>query len=358
MTGADRAILSACGLTVELQAGSGSILPVDGVSLTLERGKTLALVGESGCGKSMLCRAIMGLVPSRGTVRFNGHDFGTIPATALNRVRGRGIGVVLQNPLSSLNPVMTVASQVMEPMRVHLGLGKRDSRERALALLGAVGIPSPDERLDCYPHQLSGGMRQRVAIAIALACEPLLLIADEPTTALDVTVQAEILALLARLQRERQMAILLVSHDLGVVAGMADEIAVMYAGRIVEQGPAALLFERMRMRYTRALFDAIPRIDDPGQRRLPDIPGQPPDFRALPTGCRFAPRCNQAQELCHREYPPLTAAGDERHGFACWFPCSPLPVPPPLGEGNDAADALAARIPFSPRRGEEGGGDV
>jgi oligopeptide/dipeptide ABC transporter ATP-binding protein len=269
----------------------------------------------------MLCRAIMGIVPSRGTVRFNGHDVGTLSSDAMNRVRGREIGVVLQNPLSSLNPVMTVGRQVMEPLRCHLGMHARSGREKALQLLGSVGIPLPEERLDCYPHQLSGGMRQRVAIAIALACDPLLLIADEPTTALDTTVQAEILGLLSRLQQERNMAILLVSHDLGVVAGVADEIAVMYAGRIVEQGPTGVLFSQMRMRYTRALFDAILRIDAPPQRRLIGISGNPPDFAALPDGCRFAPRCSRAEGRCHREYPPLATASGERHRFACWFPC-------------------------------------
>jgi len=308
-------------LTVELRSRCGLIRPVDSVSLTLERGKTLAVVGESGSGKSMLCRAILGLVPSHGSILFNGHDADTLTAGAMNRIRGREIGVVLQNPLSSLNPVMTVASQIMEPMAVHLGIFRREGTKRAMELLRAVGIPCPEERLGCYPHQLSGGMRQRVAIAIALSCDPQLLIADEPTTALDVTVQAEILALLSRLQQERNMSLILVSHDLGVVAGIADEIAVMYAGRIVEQGPTKAVFERMRMRYTRALFDAIPRIDDPPHRRLPNIPDQPPDFRALPPGCRFAPRCAKAGEICRNEYPPLVADGDERHQYACWFPC-------------------------------------
>jgi peptide/nickel transport system ATP-binding protein len=324
MNGADRQLLTVEDLTVELSSGSGPIRPVDSVSLTLERGKTLAVVGESGSGKSMLCRAILGLVASRGTIRFNGHDTGKLSAVEMNRIRGREIGVVLQDPLSSLNPVMTVAGQIMEPMRCHLGLRSRDCRERALELLRAVGIPHLEERLACYPHQLSGGMRQRVAIAIALACDPQLLIADEPTTALDVTVQAEILNLLARLQKERNMSLILVSHDLGVVAGIADDIAVMYAGRIVELGPTAAIFERMRMRYTRALFDAIPRIEDPPHRRLPNIPDQPPDFAALPPGCRFAPRCASVGEICRNEYPPLVADGDERHRFACWFPCEIL----------------------------------
>jgi oligopeptide/dipeptide ABC transporter ATP-binding protein len=321
MNGADRQLLDIRDLTVELLDRRGPILPVDSVSLSLERGKTLALVGESGSGKSMLCRAILGLVQSRGTILFNGHDAGTLSAGAMNRIRGREIGVVLQDPLSSLNPVMTIASQIMEPMGCHLGLRARESRERALALLGAVGIPHPAERMTCYPHQLSGGMRQRVAIAIALACDPQLLIADEPTTALDMTVQADILALLAKFQQERDMSMILVSHDLGVVAGISDDVAVMYAGRIVEHGPTTVLFERMKMRYTRALFDAIPRIDDPPHRRLPNIPDQPPDFAALPPGCRFAPRCASAGEICHSQYPPLLADTVESHQYACWFPC-------------------------------------
>ena len=320
MNATDMPLLTVDDLVVELHSGRGPIRPVDRVSLSLLPGKTLAIVGESGSGKSMLCRAILGLVPSRGGIIFNRHDTGTLSARELNRLRGREIGVVLQDPLSSLNPVMTIAGQIMEPMRYHLGIGAREGRERALALLRDVGIPSPEERLKCYPHQLSGGMRQRVAIAIALACDPKLLIADEPTTALDVTVQAEILNLLGRIQKERRMAIILVSHDLGVVAGRAHDIAVMYAGHIVEQGPTAAVFARMRMRYTQALFEAIPRIDDPRGRRLPNIPDQPPDFSALPRGCRFAPRCAFVGERCCNDCPPLLPDGDEGHLFACWFP--------------------------------------
>ena len=320
MNAADRQLLIVENLIVELQTGSGTIRPVDSVSLTLERGKTLAIVGESGSGKSMLCRAILGLVPSSGSIIVNGQDTNKLSGKEMNRIRGREIGVVLQDPLSSLNPVMTIASQIIEPMRCHLGVRSREGRERALELLRDVGIPRPEERLGCYPHQLSGGMRQRVALAIALACDPKLLIADEPTTALDVTVQAEILNLLGRIQQERNMAVILVSHDLGVVAGRSHDIAVMYAGRIVEQGPTAAVFERMRMRYTHALFDAIPRIDDPPQRRLPNIPDQPPNFAELPPGCRFAPRCGSAGERCRTDYPPLVADGDDGHRFACWFP--------------------------------------
>jgi oligopeptide/dipeptide ABC transporter ATP-binding protein len=320
MTATDLQLLTVENLTVELQTGLGPIRPVDSVSITLERGKTLALVGESGSGKSMLCRAILGLVPTGGNICFDGRDTGSLSAREMNRIRGRDIGVVLQDPLSSLNPVMTVADQIIEPMATHLGIKRREGKARALSLLGSVGIARPEERLECYPHQLSGGMRQRVAIAIALSCEPKLLIADEPTTALDVTVQAEILALLARLQRERNMAILLVSHDLGVVAGFADSVAVMYAGRIVEQAPTALLFGQMRMPYTRALFDAIPRIEDPPHRRLPNIPDLPPNFAALPPGCRFAPRCPRAGERCRMEEPTLVCDDGRNHRYACWFP--------------------------------------
>lgn len=321
MSTADRYLLAVDRLAVEIQTSSGLIRPVDSVSLALERGKTLALVGESGSGKSMLCRAILGLVPSHGSIRFDGCDTGSLPSARLNLLRGREIGVVLQNPLSSLNPVMTIASQIIEPMRCHLGIRHREGVERALSLLRSVGIPRPEERLGCYPHQLSGGMQQRVAIAIALACDPKLLIADEPTTALDVTVQAEILDLLSRIQQERNMAIILVSHDLAVVTGRAHDIAVMYAGRIVEQGPTAAVLSRMRMRYTRALFDAIPRIDDPQHRRLPNIPDQPPNFAALPPGCRFAPRCPNVLDQCRNHYPPLVADEHDGHRFACWFPC-------------------------------------
>ncbi len=320
MTGCNEPLLVVDGMTVQISTEHGPIRPVDSVSLILERGKTLALVGESGSGKSMLCRAILGLVPADGRIRFDGRDIGRLGAGEMNRILGRDIGVVLQNPLSSLNPVMTIAAQIIEPMRIHLDVSRREGLARAISLLGSVGIPRPGERLGCYPHQLSGGMRQRVAIAIALACDPKLLIADEPTTALDVTVQAEILALLARIRRERNMAILLVSHDLGVVAGSADSVAVMYAGRIVEQAPTARLFGRMRMPYTRALFDAIPRIEDPPHRRLPNIPDLPPDFAALPPGCSFAPRCPRAGERCRREEPSLVSAEDEHHRYACWFP--------------------------------------
>lgn len=315
MTAPDRQLLAVDGLTVQLRTEQGPIRPVDAVSLSLEKGKTLALVGESGSGKSMLCRAILGLVPAWGHIRFDGRD------TELNRLRGRDIGVVLQNPLSSLNPVMTIADQIIEPMAIHLGIPRRERLERALALLRSVGIPAPGERLGCYPHQLSGGMRQRVAIAMALACDPQLLIADEPTTALDVTVQAEILDLLGRLQQERNMAMILVTHDLGVVAGHAHDVAVMYAGRIVEQAPTRELFDRMRMPYTRALFQCVPRLDDPPNRVLPAIEGHPPNLAALPPGCRFAPRCIRAQGRCRTEEPPLVENGRRDHRYACWFPC-------------------------------------
>lgn len=322
-----RDLLTVEEVSVLIPSAGGTVRAVDRVSLTLERGKTLALVGESGSGKSMLCRAILGILPGcatiRGRINFDGRDLAELPRKELNAIRGRDIGVVLQNPMSSLNPVLKVGRQIAEPMLRHLGISLTTARERSVELLGAVGIPRPAERVDCYPHQLSGGMRQRVAIAIALACDPKLLIADEPTTALDVTVQAEILNLLGRFQAERQMAMILVSHDLGVVAGRAHETAVMYAGRIVEQAPTVTLFDGMRMRYTRALFDAIPRLDDPPYRALAAIGGQPPDLAALPSGCRFAPRCRRAEEHCFVEEPPLVCDEWKDHRYACWFPCEP-----------------------------------
>jgi oligopeptide/dipeptide ABC transporter ATP-binding protein len=327
VTTADGSLLTVADLSVRIPTAAGTVRAVERVALSVERGKTLALVGESGSGKSMLCRAIMGILPSNARlaestrIAFEGRELGRLSDRELRTIRGQEIGMVLQNPLSSLNPVLTVGRQLMEPMRFHLGISATEAGSRALELLVAVGIPQPDARLKCYPHQLSGGMRQRVAIAVALSCNPKLLIADEPTTALDVTVQAEILNLLGCLQQEREMAMILVSHDLGMVAGRAHNTAVMYAGRIVEQAPTSELFARMRMPYTRALFDAIPRIDDPPHTPLKAIGGQPPDLSAELAGCLFALRCPRAGERCREEEPPLTAGeGDEHHRYACWFP--------------------------------------
>ena len=327
MTAPDQHLLVVENLSVHIPSAQGMVRAVDRVSLTVERGQTLALVGESGSGKSMFCRAVLGILPGRAAlpgakrIVFDGRDLAQLPAKELNRMRGREIGVVLQNPMSSLNPVLTIGRQIVEPMTYHLGISGSQASGRALELLQAVGISQPEERFRCYPHQLSGGMRQRVAIAIALSCDPKLLIADEPTTALDVTVQAEILNLLGRLRRERNMAMILVTHDLGVVAARAKETAVMYAGRIVEKAPTLELFARMRMRYTKALFDAIPRIDDPPHRNLNAIVGQPPDPTVPQPGCPFAPRCPRAEERCRAGEPPLSWDEDESHRYACWFPC-------------------------------------
>ncbi|GAM11135.1 oligopeptide transport ATP-binding protein OppD [Geobacter sp. OR-1] len=327
MTAAGRHLLSVESLSVRIPGRKGELHAVNQVSFSLESGRTLAVVGESGSGKSMFCRAILGILPTGATmggeVSFAGTRLSGLCRRELDAVRGKEIGVVLQNPMSSLNPTMKIGRQVAEPMLRHLGMSGSEAAARSLELLAAVGIPGPAEKAGSYPHQLSGGMRQRVAIAMALSCDPRLLIADEPTTALDVTVQAEVLNLLARLQRERNMAMILVTHDLGVVAGMAHDTAVMYAGEIVEQAETTELFARMRMPYTRALFDAIPRIDAPPHTELAAIGGAPPDLAALPAGCRFAPRCRYAQERCRAEEPPLINDWSEGHRYACWFP---LPV--------------------------------
>ena len=315
-------------LSVHIPCAGGTVRAVDRVSFRLEAGKTMALVGESGSGKSMLCRAIMGIAPGRARfpgakrILFDGRDLARLTPRELNGIRGREIGILLQNPLSSLNPVLTVGRQITEPMLHHLGISKSQADLRALELLRAVGIAQPEARVLCHPHQLSGGMRQRVAIAIALSCDPKLLIADEPTTALDVTVQAEILNLLSRLQRERTMAMILVTHDLGVVAGRAHETAVMYAGRIVEKAPTVDLFSRMRMHYTKALLDAVPGLDAPPHQKLKAIGGQPPDLTAPQAGCPFAPRCPRAEERCRSEEPSLASEGNRDHSYACWFPCA------------------------------------
>jgi peptide/nickel transport system ATP-binding protein len=305
---------------------AGEARAVDGVSLTLQRGRTLGLVGESGSGKSVLSRSIMGLLPRdtatrTGTVRFDGRDLSDWGDAQYRSVWGTEMAMIFQDPMTALNPVMKVGRQITESLRFHLDMDAGTARETAVELLRSVRIPEPDKRIDSYPHQLSGGMRQRVVIAVALACGPRLLFADEPTTALDVTVQAQVLDLLAAQQEQRYMAMVLVTHDLGVVAGRADEIAVMYAGRVVETAPTRSLFSSMKMPYTEALFAAIPKLADASHVRLDAIGGRPPSIVDPPPGCPFAPRCPYAQPLCHTERPELRAAeGDPGHLFACHFP--------------------------------------
>ena len=251
---------------------------------------------------------------------FDGQDLVSLDREKLRKLRGRSLAVVFQDPMTSLNPVLTIGTQLIETLQEHLELDLAAAKKRSVELLAAVGIPAPEQRLTQYPHQLSGGMRQRVAIAIALSCEPELLIADEPTTALDVTIQAQILDLLAREQRRRHMAMIIITHDLGVVAGRTDEVAVMYAGRVVEQAPTQALFKKMRMPYTEALLAAIPKIDAKPHSVLPAISGRPPDPTRPLKGCSFSPRCRYALAGCHVEKPPLTAAETPSHQFACFLP--------------------------------------
>jgi oligopeptide/dipeptide ABC transporter ATP-binding protein len=303
----------------------GRVRAVDGVSFTLDRGRTLGVVGESGSGKSVLARSIMGLLGARnversGSVRYDGRELTELDTRDLRSLWGTEMAMVFQDPMTSLNPVMKIGNQLTEGLRIHFEMGRDEARQTAVELLTSVGIPEPARRLGQYPHELSGGMRQRVTIAIALACGPKLLFADEPTTALDVTVQAQILNLLAAQQRERNMSMVLVTHDLGVVAGRTDEIAVMYAGQIVETAPTRTLFANVRMPYTEALLKSIPKLEHPSHTRLQIIGGRPPQLIAPPPGCRFAPRCPYAQERCRTEPPPLIEAEEPKHLYRCWFP--------------------------------------
>jgi peptide/nickel transport system ATP-binding protein len=316
----------------------GTVHAVDGVSLTLERGKTVGIVGESGCGKSVLSRSIMGLLPGHavrhGRVVFDGQDIAQASPATMRAYWGTQMAMVFQDPMTSLNPVMRIGNQITESLRHHLDVSKDYANETALSLLQSVGIPEAERRLREYPHQLSGGMRQRVMIAIALACGPRLLLADEPTTALDVTVQAQILDLLQHQQRERFMAMVLVTHDLGVVAGRADDIAVMYAGRIVEKAPTRVLFGETRHPYTEALLKSIPKLEEPSHTRLEAIAGRPPDLVHPPAGCKFAARCPYAQARCLEDEPPLVDPETPGHFYRCFFPV-----------GTDAGrDALARNL--------------
>jgi peptide/nickel transport system ATP-binding protein len=319
-------------VSVELPTPRGDLRAVNNVSLSLAAGRTLGIVGESGSGKTMLSRAVAQLLPRQarlsGRVRFEAQNLAELAPEALRRLRGRSLAFVFQDPMTSLNPVLTVGQQIIETLREHMSLDAPAAALRAVELLRSVGIPSAEERLRQYPHQFSGGMRQRVAIAIALSCEPKLLIADEPTTALDVTVQAQILDLLAREQRRRQMAMILITHDLAVVAGRTDEVAVMYAGRVVERAPTRTLFKAMRMPYTQALIAAIPKLDAPPHTPLRAIAGLPPDPTRPSPGCAFAPRCPLVSEHCRTIAPPLRAAAEREHQFACWHPLRLEPRPP------------------------------
>jgi peptide/nickel transport system ATP-binding protein len=318
------ALLSVENVAVDLPTARGNLRAVDGVDLTVGAGRTLGIVGESGCGKTMLSRAILQLLPKKakltGRVLFDGQDLVRCSADTLRKLRARSLAVVFQDPMTSLNPVLTIGTQLIETLQEHLELDASVAKKRSIELLAAVGIPAPEQRLTQYPHQLSGGMRQRVAIAIALSCEPKLLIADEPTTALDVTIQAQILDLLAREQRRRHMAMILITHDLGVVAGRTDEVAVMYAGRVVERAPTRALFKNMRMPYTEALLSAIPKLDAAPHTPLPAISGRPPDPTRPIKGCSFSPRCRYAEGPCHRDKPPLTGAATADHQYACFHP--------------------------------------
>ncbi len=345
-------LLAVRDLRVAFPGQDGPVTVVDGVDFQLQRGETFALLGESGCGKSMTALALMRLLPSRqarlgGEILLDGTDLLGLPEAAMRRVRGGRIGMIFQEPMTSLNPVLTVGRQIQEVLALHLGLRGRAARARVLDLLAAVGIPDPGKRIDEYPHQLSGGMKQRVMIAMALAGEPDLLIADEPTTALDVTIQAQVLELLKSLQQERGMALLLITHDLGVVAGMADRVAVMYAGQVVETGPAARFFAHHRHPYTRMLFQALPDMDKRG-RRLATIPGSvPARFDRIP-GCRFAERCDIAQPRCRQAPPPLVslAEGQQVRCFAA-DPASAAAFPTPP-EATAAAQAVSLARPAAP----------
>ncbi len=317
-------IIEISDLSTHIQLSRSVVQAVGNVGMSIEPGETLGLVGESGCGKSMTGLSIMGLLPPGGhiiggSIRLGDRELVGLPDSELRKIRGNEIAMIFQDPLTSLDPTKTIGYQVAEPVRLHRGVSRADALERATEVLGLVGLPKPKERLGDYPHQLSGGLRQRVMIAMALSCEPKLLIADEPTTALDVTIQAQILKLLDDLKSRLGMAMLLITHDMGVIAGHADRVNVMYAGRIVETTDTDTLFRSMHHPYTQALLASIPRLSqEPGQRLL-NIPGLPPDLANPPAGCRFAARCSKATDKCRSDEPPLTGETSD-HLFSCWHP--------------------------------------
>jgi peptide/nickel transport system ATP-binding protein len=336
------AVLEVRDLRTEFHTDDGSFPAVDGVSFSVEAGQTLAIVGESGCGKSVTALSIMGLVPNPpgritgGSIRFEGRELVGVPRRELLDLRGNGMAMIFQEPMSSLNPAFTIGDQIVEGLLRHRRISRADAQARAIEVLRQVRIPAPEQRFHEYPHKLSGGMRQRAMIAMALACQPRLLIADEPTTALDVTIQAQIIELMRTLQAETGTAVILITHDLGVVAEVADEVAVMYAGKIVERAPAQALFDQPQHPYTVGLLGSIPRLDVQ-RERLASIEGQVPNPLRRPAGCKFADRCPFAIEKCRAEVPPLLEVGPS-HRSACWrAPLDPDVLVPHLPEVVGAA---------------------
>jgi oligopeptide transport system ATP-binding protein len=316
-------LLEVRNLKTQFFTQDGVVHAVNGISYTLGEGETLGIVGESGCGKSVSALSLMRLIPSPpgkivgGEVLFEGRDLLKVNDEEIRSVRGNKIAMIFQDPMTSLNPVLTIGRQVSEAVELHLGMDKRQSRERSIELLEMVGIPEAEERIDDYPHQFSGGMRQRVMIAMGLSCHPQLLIADEPTTALDVTIQAQIIDLVKHLRDEFGMAVIWITHDLGIVAGLVDRVIVMYAGFIIEHASVKDLYANPRHPYTLGLLGSIPRLDEERPKKLISIEGLPPDLIDLPPGCPFQPRCTCAPDRCAREQPPLVEVGPG-HQVACW----------------------------------------
>lgn len=317
------ALLEIEGLKTQFFTSAGTVRAVDGVDYTVEEGETVAVVGESGCGKSVTALSIMRLVadpPGKitdGQIRFKGTDLVALPEEEMRQIRGRDIGMVFQEPMTSLNPVLSIGRQLTETLETHFGMSREKADERAIELLGLVGIAEPERRLAQYPHHFSGGMRQRVMIAMALACDPKLIIADEPTTALDVTIQAQILELMKNLTREMGVAMIIITHNLGVVARYADRVNVMYAGKIVESGSAEEIYHHPRHPYTLALLKSVPRLDLPRGGKLDPVDGQPPDLARLDDGCAFRPRCKFATDSCAKGVPELGEVRD-KHWSRCF----------------------------------------
>jgi peptide/nickel transport system ATP-binding protein len=339
-------VLEVKDLRTEFHLRHAAVVAVDGVSLRVDEGECVGVVGESGCGKSTTGFSIMRLLPGNGhvtagSVILNGRDLAPLDEKEMRRVRGDEVALIPQDPLTSLNPTMTIGRQIAEGVRLHRDVSRHQARDRALEVLTLVDMPRPAERLDQYPHELSGGLRQRVMIAMALACEPKLLIADEPTTALDVTIQAQILDLIDDLREKLRMAVLLITHDMGVIAGRTDRVVVMYAGKVAEEATTSELFARMRHPYSEALLASVPKIDQDRSQRLLSIPGLPPDLSVAHTSCRFAPRCQYATDICREQDPPLEEAASgsiTAHRFACFHPVShqPAAAPVTVAVGPDA----------------------